>query len=156
MPAGGNFAAFNQFLATYSTLDFTRSPLAGKGTWCLLHTTSSMLLTATKHFDRAESGFITPGMVHGLGPSEWTIEWHGSIRVVHVLDPSCWSMVHHGGPWTGFIRLINGLSPSQWSMDCRVHQSGLDPWTKSIKEFHGMCPSGSGLGHLSLSNNTVI
>ena len=47
MPSASNFAAFSQFLVAYSTLDFTRSPLAGKGTWCLLP-------TATKHFDRAE------------------------------------------------------------------------------------------------------
>ena len=53
VPAAGNFAAFSQFFATYFTLDFTRSPLAGKGTWHLLPTTPSMLLTATKHFDRA-------------------------------------------------------------------------------------------------------
>ena len=32
VPAASNFAAFSQFLAAYSTLDFTRSPLAGKGT----------------------------------------------------------------------------------------------------------------------------
>ena len=53
MPAASNFVAFSQFLAAYSTLDFTRSPLAGKGTWCLLPTTPSLLPTATKHFDRA-------------------------------------------------------------------------------------------------------
>ena len=41
-----------KFLVAYSTLDFTRSPLAGKGTWCLLPITPSMLPTATKHFDR--------------------------------------------------------------------------------------------------------
>ena len=29
------------------------SPLAGKGTWCLLPTTPSMLPTATEQFDRA-------------------------------------------------------------------------------------------------------
>ena len=53
MPAASNFAVFGQFLAPYSTLDFTRSPLAGKGAWCLLPTTPSMLPTATNHFDRA-------------------------------------------------------------------------------------------------------
>ena len=54
MLAAGNFAAFSQFLATYSTLDFTMSPLADKGTWHLLPTTSAMLPTAKKkHFDRA-------------------------------------------------------------------------------------------------------
>ena len=53
MQAAGNFAAFSQFFTAYSTLDFTMSPLAGKGTWCLLPTTLSMLPTATKHFDRA-------------------------------------------------------------------------------------------------------
>ena len=52
VPAAGNFAVFSQFLAAYSTLEFTRSPLAGKGTWCLLPTTPSMLPTATKNFDR--------------------------------------------------------------------------------------------------------
>ena len=31
VPGAGNFAAFSQFLATYSTLYFTSSPLAGKG-----------------------------------------------------------------------------------------------------------------------------
>ena len=46
------FAAFSQFLAAYSTLDFISSSLAGKGTWCLLPTTPSMRPTATKHFDR--------------------------------------------------------------------------------------------------------
>ena len=55
MLAGGNFAAFSQFLAAYSTLDFTMSPLAGKGNWCLLPTTPSMLPTATRHFDRADN-----------------------------------------------------------------------------------------------------
>ena len=45
VPAAGNFAD--------STLDFTMSSLAGKGTWCLLRTTPSVLPTATKHFDRA-------------------------------------------------------------------------------------------------------
>ena len=53
MQAASKFDAFSPFLAAYSTLDFTRSPLAGKGTWCLLPTTSSMLPTAKKHFDRA-------------------------------------------------------------------------------------------------------
>ena len=53
VPAAGNFAAFSPFLAAYSRLDFTMSPLAGKGTWCLLPTTPSMLPTATKQFDRA-------------------------------------------------------------------------------------------------------
>ena len=38
-------------------LDFTRNPLAGKGTWCLLPTTPYMLPTATKHFDRAVDCF---------------------------------------------------------------------------------------------------
>ena len=51
--ATGNFAAFSQLFASYSTLDFTRSPLAGKGTWCLLPATPSMLPTATNYFDRA-------------------------------------------------------------------------------------------------------
>ena len=51
--AAGNIATFSQFLAAYSTLDFTRSPLAGKGTRCLLPTTSSMLPTTTEHFDTA-------------------------------------------------------------------------------------------------------
>ena len=50
-----NFAAFSPFLAAYSTLDFTMSPLAGKTTWYLLPTTPSVLPTATKHFDRAGS-----------------------------------------------------------------------------------------------------
>ena len=44
MPAADNFAAFSQILAAYSTLDFTRSSLAGKGTWHLLSTTSVLLL----------------------------------------------------------------------------------------------------------------
>ena len=30
--AASNFATFSIFLAVYSTLDFTRSPLASKGT----------------------------------------------------------------------------------------------------------------------------
>ena len=55
MLADGNFAAFSLFLATNSILDVIRSPLADKGTWCLLSTTPSMLPTATKHFDRALS-----------------------------------------------------------------------------------------------------
>ena len=41
-------------LAAYSTLVFTRSLVAGKGTWHLLPTAPSMLPTATKHFDAAE------------------------------------------------------------------------------------------------------
>ena len=53
MPAAGKFATFSPFLAARSTLDVTRSPLAGKGTWCLLPTTPCMLPTGTKHFDRA-------------------------------------------------------------------------------------------------------
>ena len=53
MLAAGNFAAFSQLHAAYSTLEFTRSPAAGKGTWCLLPTTCAMLPTATKHFDSA-------------------------------------------------------------------------------------------------------
>ena len=53
MLAAGRFAAFSPSLAVYSTLDFTRSPVADKGTWHLLPTTSALLLTATKHFDRA-------------------------------------------------------------------------------------------------------
>ena len=56
VPAAGNFAAFSPFLAAYSILNFTMSPMAGKGTWCLLPTTPSMLPTATKHFDRAVRG----------------------------------------------------------------------------------------------------
>ena len=43
--SASNFAAFSPFHAAYSILDFTRSPLAGKGTWCLLPTTPSMLPT---------------------------------------------------------------------------------------------------------------
>ena len=53
VPADGNFVPFSQLFAAYSTLDFTRSPLAGKGTWHLLPTTPAMLPTAMKHFDRA-------------------------------------------------------------------------------------------------------
>ena len=59
VPAAGNFVAFSQFLAAYSTLDFTRSPLAGKGTWCLLPTTPSMLPSATQRFDRAVTLSLT-------------------------------------------------------------------------------------------------
>ena len=55
VPTGSNFSAFSQILATYTTLDFTKSPLAGKRTWCLLPTTPAVLPTATKHFDGAES-----------------------------------------------------------------------------------------------------
>ena len=40
-------------------LDFTWSPLEGKGTWHLLPTTPSMLPTATKHIDRAETVHIS-------------------------------------------------------------------------------------------------
>ena len=59
----GNFAAFSQFLAAYSTLDFTRNPLACKGTWHLLPTTpSSMLPTATKHYDRAADSWFVLAM----------------------------------------------------------------------------------------------
>ena len=54
VPAACNFATFSQLLAAFSTLNFTKSLIAGKGTWCLLPTTPSMLPTATKHFDRAE------------------------------------------------------------------------------------------------------
>ena len=46
VPVAGNFAAFSQFLAAYSTLDFTRNPRAGT-TWSLLPTTPSILPTAT-------------------------------------------------------------------------------------------------------------
>ena len=53
MPAASNFATFSQFLAAHFALDFSKSPLADKGTWCLLPTTPSMLPTASKHFDRA-------------------------------------------------------------------------------------------------------
>ena len=64
--AAGNFATFSQFLAVYSTLDLTRSPLAGKGTWCLLPTTGipSMLPAATKHFDGAGGVWIFSGAAH--------------------------------------------------------------------------------------------
>ena len=58
VPAAGNFATFSPFLAAYSTLDFTRSPLAGKGTWYLLPTTRDMLPTATKHFDSAVMAWL--------------------------------------------------------------------------------------------------
>ena len=53
MLVAGSFDAFSQFLAAYSTLYFTMSPLAGKGTWCLLPTAPAMLLTATNLLDRA-------------------------------------------------------------------------------------------------------
>ena len=41
------------------------SPLAGKGTWCLLPATPAILATATKHFDWgggvvSETNFFTP------------------------------------------------------------------------------------------------
>ena len=49
VPAAGNFAAFSQLLAAYSTLNFTTNPLAGKGTWNLLPTTPAMLPTATQN-----------------------------------------------------------------------------------------------------------
>ena len=62
VPAAGNFAAFSQFLAAFSTLDFTRSPLAGKGAWSLLPTTPGMLPTATKHFDRAVCWTLPVGL----------------------------------------------------------------------------------------------
>ena len=38
---------------------YTRSPLAGKGTWHLLPANTSMLSTATKHYDRAANLCIT-------------------------------------------------------------------------------------------------
>ena len=55
MQAGSIFATFSQFFATYSTLDFTESPLAGKGAWHLLPTTPAVLPTITEHLhvDRA-------------------------------------------------------------------------------------------------------
>ena len=40
------FCRLRQLLAAYSALDFTRSPLAGKGTWVFLPTTPDMLPTA--------------------------------------------------------------------------------------------------------------
>ena len=64
VPTAGNIAAFSQLLAAYSTLDSKRSPLAGKGTWCLLPTTSAMLPTATKHFDRAGVDPIARCLLH--------------------------------------------------------------------------------------------
>ena len=51
-----------QLLAAYSTLDFTRSPLASRGSWHLLPITPDMLPTATKHFDRA--GYSELGQSH--------------------------------------------------------------------------------------------
>ena len=48
MPAAGNFPAYSQLFAGFS------SPLAGKGTWHLLPITPAVLPTTTKHFDRAE------------------------------------------------------------------------------------------------------
>ena len=59
-----------QLLAAYSTLDFTRSPLAGRGSWNLLPITPDMLPTATKHFDRAgysELGQSLFNIVHEKG-----------------------------------------------------------------------------------------
>ena len=47
VPEGSIFATFSQLLAAYSTLDVTRSPLAGKGTWWLLPTTPAVLPTTT-------------------------------------------------------------------------------------------------------------
>ena len=46
VPAARNFAAFSPFLAAYSTLDFTMSPLAGKGpgVCCLLLLLCCLLL----------------------------------------------------------------------------------------------------------------
>ena len=49
-----NFTAFSQFLAVCSTLYFTRSPLAGKGTWCLITTTPSTCMLPT-----AKSNILT-------------------------------------------------------------------------------------------------
>ena len=51
VPAAGNFAAFSPFLATYSTLDFTMSPLAGKGTWARLFKARSSLPRVSINFD---------------------------------------------------------------------------------------------------------
>ena len=45
--------AYSQFLTANSTLDFTRNPPEGKGTWHFLPTTLVVLTTDTKHFDRA-------------------------------------------------------------------------------------------------------
>ena len=65
MQAADDSAAFSQFLTAYSTLDFTRSPLEGKGTWCSLHTTPSMLPSATRHFDRAAFEFTLHRGIYG-------------------------------------------------------------------------------------------
>ena len=46
VPAASNFTTFSPFIAAYSTLDFTRSPLAGKGpgVCCLLLLLCCLLL----------------------------------------------------------------------------------------------------------------
>ena len=75
MPAANNFATFSQFLAPYSTLDFTRSPLAVNGTWCLLPTTPFMLPNATKHFDRAAMDVYNSEKPHEIPVCK--IQFHG-------------------------------------------------------------------------------
>lgn len=54
VPVSGDFATYSSLISAYSTLDFSRSPLAEKGSWHLLPTTPDILPAATKHFDRAD------------------------------------------------------------------------------------------------------
>ena len=80
MPAAGNFVTFSQCLAAYSSLDFTRSPLAGKGTWCLLP-------TATKHCDRAGVSVCVCGGGGGGG-----MESLQDCQLVHLLSVGIFKM----------------------------------------------------------------
>ena len=118
--AAGNFATISQFLATYSTLDFTRSPLAGKGTWCLLS-------TATKHFDRAGQMFFAQVLYNHSRPQRPQSFWSApkfetsgadflSMRIVLVLyfQPNRFARL---GKVTNNHRLLV-LEPAR----------SLDPW----------------------------
>ena len=71
VPAGNNFAIFSQCLAAYSTLDFTRSPLAGKGTWCLMATAPSMPPVGPKTSQAQKNVFVKLEMCHHLVNIKW-------------------------------------------------------------------------------------
>ena len=87
--AAGIFAAFSPLLAPFSTLDVTMSPLAGKGTCCLLP-------TATKHFD-VLTGLVIPSRKYPYLPNGRLLKIPKGERILKENIKLNWNFQRGGG-----------------------------------------------------------
>ena len=100
VPAVSNFAAFSRLPAAYSTLDFTGSPLADKGSWhflplfslCCLQLQTIICLFLISLYRYGNRGHNIPCIHHGTNRCFITTQNHGFAVDTNTL-PSDWSVL---------------------------------------------------------------